>query len=122
MKFIRFARGCARTFFFALADDEGRPSPPTTHYVTIKSDGIRSSYCRSKLVFFDVDVVKLCYTTRAFVHKAEQHNMQGDILPTENSAALGDYMTQSEELQSIGLCRAPCIKRQLDFDRKKRWL
>ena len=28
-------------------------------------------------------------------------------------------MTQSEELQSIGLCRAPCFKRRFDFDRKK---
>ena len=48
---------------------------------------------------------------------ATQH--AGRLPTTGNSAAPGGYMTQSEELQSIGLCRAPCIKRRFDFDRKK---
>ena len=110
MKFIRLARGCARTFCAC-----GRLRETITTNNSLRDDQIRREkvfVLSLQTCFFDVDVVKLCCTTRAFVHKAEQHNMQGDFPPTENSAALGGYMTQSE-------CRAPCIKRQFDFDRKK---
>ena len=117
MKFIRLARGCARTFCAC-----GRLRETITANNSLRDDQIRREkvfVLSLQTCFFDVDVAKLCYKTQAFVHKAEQHNMLGDIPPTENSAAPSGYMTQSEELQSIGLCRAPCIKRRFDFDRKK---
>ena len=78
MKFIRLARGCARTF---CACDRLREIITTNN--SLLDDQIRREkvfVLSLQTCFFDVDVVKLCYTTQAFVEKAEQHNMLGDFL------------------------------------------